>query len=44
MIPEAIIAERANQLGSEYAILRQADAKQYNAQLADIAFASRIEH
>ncbi|WP_145208453.1 sulfatase-like hydrolase/transferase [Planctomycetes bacterium TBK1r] len=40
LIPEAIIAERANELGSEYAILRQADAEQYNAQLADIAVAA----
>jgi uncharacterized sulfatase len=40
LIPEAIIAERAKTLGSEYAILRQADAEQYNAQLGDIAVAA----
>ncbi|MCO8120431.1 sulfatase-like hydrolase/transferase [Stieleria sp. TO1_6] len=37
LIPEPIIARRAQRLGSEYMILRQEDADQYNAQLADIA-------
>lgn len=40
LIPEPIIAERAKKLGSEYAILRQADAAKYNAQLGAIAAAA----
>lgn len=40
LIPEPIIAERVMDLGSEYAILRQSDAAQYNAQLGDIAVAA----
>ncbi len=40
LIPEPIIAERVNDLGSEYSILRQTDAARYNAQLGDIAVAA----
>ncbi len=40
LIPEPIIAERAETLGSEYAILRQSDAEAYNAQLGAIAVAA----
>lgn len=37
LIPEPIIAERAEKFGSEYAILRQADGEDYNRQLSKIA-------
>lgn len=40
LIPEPIIAERVKQLGSEYTILRQANARQYNNQLGEIAVAA----
>ncbi|QDU39498.1 Arylsulfatase [Maioricimonas rarisocia] len=37
LIPEPIIAERREQLGSEYDILRQPGSEQYNLQLATVA-------
>lgn len=37
LIPEPIIAERVQQLGSEYAILRQKDSTKYNQKLGSIA-------
>ncbi|MFG0334600.1 MAG: sulfatase/phosphatase domain-containing protein, partial [Maioricimonas sp. JB049] len=37
LIPEPIIVERRDQLGSEYDILRQPGSEQYNIQLATIA-------
>ncbi|WP_182867772.1 sulfatase-like hydrolase/transferase [Rhodopirellula sp. JC639] len=40
LIPEAILAERAETLGSEYAVLRQVDADRYNQRLGAIAVAA----
>jgi len=40
LIPEPIIAERRMELGSEYAILRQADGDDYNVRLGAIAAAA----
>lgn len=40
LIPEPIIAERARSMGSEYAILRQLDAADYNLQLSSTAIAA----
>lgn len=40
LIPEPIIAERVKKLGSEYAILRQANGDQYNKKLGEIAAAA----
>lgn len=40
LIPEPIIAERANRLGSEYAIFQQTDAARYTAQISEIAVAA----
>ncbi len=40
LIPEPIIAQRVQRLGSEYAILRQGDAAAYNARLGAIAAAA----